>query len=75
MAQSAYDPVQKSLHWAVVALVAAQFFTKLVSPGTFAGVTKDGLDAWHVAVGPTILLLMLVRWGWRGRRTGRSTRC
>lgn len=39
--------------------------TKLVSPKIFAGVTEDGLDAWHLAVGPTILLLMLVRLVWR----------
>ena len=55
----------KSLHWIIVALVTTQYITKLVSPETFAGVTDDGLDAWHLAVGPTILLLMLARFGWR----------
>lgn len=60
-----YDPVYKTLHWLVVAMVTTQFVTKLVSPGTFAGVTEDGLNAWHLAVGPTILLLMLFRFGWR----------
>lgn len=64
-APASYDAVYKTLHWVIVALVAIQFFTKLVSPKTFAGVTEDGLNAWHVAVGPTILLLMLVRFAWR----------
>ena len=65
MARDSYDPVAKSLHWIIVALVTAQFVTKLVSPKSFAGVTEDGLNAWHLAIGPTILLLMLVRFGWR----------
>ena len=65
MAAVAYDPVAKSLHWVVVGLVTAQFVTKLVSPQSFAAVTEDGLNAWHLAIGPTILVLMLVRFGWR----------
>ena len=60
-----YDAVQKSLHWVIAGLVVAQFTTKLVSPGSFAGVTEDGLNAWHLAIGPAVLLLMLVRLGWR----------
>ena len=65
MQGASYDPVSKTLHWVVVGLVTAQFVTKLVSPDSFAGVTENGLNAWHLAVGPTILLLMLVRFGWR----------
>ena len=65
MQGAAYDPVYKTLHWVVVALVTTQFVTKLVSPQSFAGVTEDGLNAWHLAVGPTILLLMLARLCWR----------
>ena len=65
MAPRSYDPVYKTLHWLIVGLVSIQFFTELASPGVFAGVTEDGLTAWHLAVGPTILLLMLVRLAWR----------
>ena len=65
MAPARYDPVYQTLHWVVAALVGVQFFTKLASPGSFAGVTEAGLNRWHLAVGPTILLLMLVRFGWR----------
>jgi cytochrome b561 len=64
-APASYDAVYKTLHWVIVALVLTQYCTKLISPKTFAGVTEDGLNAWHVAVGPTILLLMLVRLAWR----------
>ena len=63
-APRSYDGVYKTLHWVIVALVAVQYFTKLAAPTTF-GMTEDGLNAWHVAVGPTILLLMLVRFAWR----------
>ncbi|MDT7950947.1 MAG: cytochrome b [Acetobacteraceae bacterium] len=65
MQRESYDPVAKTLHWVVVGLVTAQFVTKLISPGTFAGVTENGLNAWHLAVGPTILLVMLLRLAWR----------
>ena len=64
-APASYDAVYKTLHWLIVALVLVQYCTKLMSPKTFAGVTEDGLNAWHVAVGPTILLLMLLRFAWR----------
>lgn len=60
-----YDGVYMTLHWVIAALVAVQFCTKAIKPGSFAGVTEDTLNAWHLAVGPTILLLMLVRLGWR----------
>ncbi len=60
-----YTGVAKALHWLIVGLVLIQYFTKLASPASFAGVSEAGLNAWHLAVGPTILLLMLVRLGWR----------
>lgn len=68
MATMRYDGVQKALHWVVVGLVAAQFVTKLVTPATFSGVTEAGLNRWHLAVGPAVLLLMVVRLGWRAVR-------
>lgn len=60
-----YDGVYKTLHWAVVALVAIQYFTKLMPPNPSAGLSQHALNAWHLSVGPTILLLMLLRFGWR----------
>lgn len=64
-APRSYDGVYKTLHWMVVGLVAIQYFTKLVPPNAFAGASEHALNAWHLAVGPTILLLMLLRFGWR----------
>jgi cytochrome b561 len=60
-----YDGVSMTLHWLIALLVAVQFCTKAMSPGSFPGATEDALDAWHLAIGPTILLLMVVRLGWR----------
>ena len=68
MAALRYDGVQKTLHWVVVGLVGTQFVTKLITPAGFSGVTEAGLNRWHLAVGPTILLLMLVRLAWRMAR-------
>lgn len=60
-----YDGVWMGLHWLIALLVGLQFVTKAISPGAFPGATEDALNAWHLAIGPTILLLMLVRLGWR----------
>ncbi len=64
-APRSYDGVWKTLHWLVAGLVGVQYVTKLASPGVFAGVSENGLNAWHLAVGPTILLLMALRLVWR----------
>lgn len=61
-----YTEVAKGLHWLVAALVVIQFATKLVPPGAMS---EDALDAWHIAIGPTILLAMLVRLAWRATHT------
>ena len=60
-----YDGVAMTLHWVIAALVAVQFVTKVIAPGSFPGASEDALNAWHLAVGPTVLLLMVVRLGWR----------
>ena len=58
------DAVAQSFHWLVVLLVVAQYATKWL-PGGFASLSEKQLNAWHLAVGPTILLLMLLRLAWR----------
>ncbi len=63
---STYTGVAKTLHWLVVALVVAQFATKLIPAGA---VNEDTLDAWHIAIGPTILLVMILRLAWRATHT------
>ncbi len=57
-----YDAVAKAFHWTIVLLLVVQFLTKLI-PTSWAG--EDALNAWHVAVGPSILVLMVLRLLWR----------
>jgi cytochrome b561 len=57
-----YDAVYKLIHWTVVALLIIQALTKLIPT---AWVSEDTLNAWHLSIGPTILLLMLIRLFWR----------
>ncbi len=59
-----YDGVAQSFHWLVVLLVVAQFATKWL-PAGFATMSEGQLNAWHLAIGPTVLLLMLFRLTWR----------
>ena len=59
-----YDGVAQSLHWLVLLLVVAQYATKLL-PAGFASMTEGQRNGWHVAIGPAILLLMLLRLAWR----------
>ena len=60
-----YDGVAQLLHWTVLLLVVLQYGTKWLSPGHLPFLTKQGLNAWHFGIGPALLLLMLVRLGWR----------
>lgn len=57
-----YDPVYKLFHWTIVVLLIGQLLTKLIQPGA---VSEDTLNAWHVSIGPTILVLTLLRLAWR----------
>ena len=60
-----YDPVSRAFHWLVVALVAAQVTIALVLPAALPESATGTITAWHLAVGSTILLVMLLRLGWR----------
>ncbi len=60
-----YDPVAQMFHWLVVALLVVQYATELVLPYLLPKTAEDGLVAWHLSVGPTILLVMLLRLAWR----------
>ncbi len=61
-APRSYTGVAKGLHWLIAALVVLQFVTKLMPPGAM---TEQALNAWHLAIGPAILLIMLLRLAWR----------
>lgn len=60
-----YDPVSRTFHWLVVALVAAQITIALILPAALPESAGDTIVAWHLAVGSTILLVMLLRLAWR----------
>lgn len=57
-----YDGVAKALHWLIALLVVVQFGTKLIGTSSFS---EAQLNAWHLAVGPTIGFLMILRLLWR----------
>ena len=60
-----YNPVAKLFHWIVVALLVMQISIALVLPSVLPATAADGLAAWHLSVGSTILLVMLLRLAWR----------
>ena len=60
-----YNPVAKLFHWVVVVLLLAQISIALVLPSLLPKTAEDALTAWHLSVGSTILLVMLLRLAWR----------
>lgn len=60
-----YGGVARLLHWAIVLLVVVQLATKAVPVGWLGVFSEERLNAWHLGVGPMILVIMLVRLGWR----------
>ena len=60
-----YDPVARAFHWLVVLLLVVQYATKLILPFVLPKSAEDGVDAWHLSVGSTILLIIVLRLAWR----------
>ncbi|WP_161993749.1 cytochrome b [Muricoccus nepalensis] len=60
-----YDGVSRTFHWLVVALVLMQITLALVLPSLLPKSAEDSITAWHLGTGSTILLVMLLRLGWR----------
>jgi cytochrome b561 len=60
-----YDPVAKSLHWLVLALLIAQFTFGWTMPHIGRTVPVSPLIDWHVWIGVTILLVAIARLTWR----------
>ena len=63
-AKTRYDPVAQGFHWLVAALLVAQYLTELL-PRVLPREYEDAFVGPHVSIGPTILLLMVLRLGWR----------
>lgn len=64
-APSIYNPVAKALHWAIAALLAAQFVIGWTMPHVRKGTLPVGEIGWHVTVGVLIIMLVVARVIWR----------
>jgi len=61
----AYGSVAKLLHWTIVVLIIAQFVLASSADDLPNGLEKLKLLATHKSIGMTVLMLALVRIGWR----------
>jgi cytochrome b561 len=60
-----YDSVAKFFHWLIVLLIAAQFVIGWTMPDIHKGTRPEGLIAWHLGVGATLIAAVLLRIVWR----------
>lgn len=60
-----YGAVAKLFHWAVLALIAAQFAVGWLMPDIKRDMQPERLMNLHLSIGLTILALMSLRYGWR----------
>jgi cytochrome b561 len=60
-----YGPVAKTLHWAVFALMVAQYVVAITMPDIGRGTVPGTLINLHMSFGLAILALVVVRWLWR----------
>ncbi len=65
MPNGTFNGFAKLLHWLVVVLLVAQFAIAWTMPDVHRDTKPVDLIAWHLSVGMTILLVMVVRLGWR----------
>lgn len=65
MVATRYNGFAKLLHWLVVALLVAQFAVAWTMPDVHKDTRPVDLIAWHLSLGMTILLVVIVRLGWR----------
>ncbi len=63
--QTVYNPVARALHWGIFALVGIEFAIAWIMPDMRRGTLPTGWIAWHIGVGTSILVLMLLRLLWR----------
>jgi cytochrome b561 len=60
-----YDGIARTLHWLIVLLIVAQFLLGWTMPDIHRDTVPDGLIAWHLKVGATIVAVMVLRVLWR----------
>ena len=61
----AYGATAKTLHWLIVALLAAQYLIGWLMPDIHRNMKPGAAMTLHVSLGLTILALILVRFAWR----------
>ena len=66
VAERGYDAVYKILHWLLTLLILGQAASGLLAPDITSIDTVDGTPwAWHLSLGPTILVVALLHLAWR----------
>jgi len=60
-----YGSLAKFLHWSIVILIIAQYFIAESADELPDGLEKLSLVSWHKSFGMLVLILALVRVGWR----------
>ena len=64
-ASTTYDPVAKTLHWLMFALLLAQFIIAFIMPEIKRGVVPETYIKLHLSFGILILLVIVLRLLWR----------
>lgn len=64
-AHVSYDPVAKTLHWLTALLVVAQFIVAWTMPAIHHGMKPVGLIQWHLVIGSSLLIVVVLRLAWR----------
>jgi cytochrome b561 len=60
-----YGSLAKLLHWAIVLLIVPQYFLAEAADELPDGIEKLQLLTWHKSLGMLVLLLALIRIGWK----------
>ena len=60
-----YSGVARALHWLVVAMLAVQYSVALWLDLVLPKSAEGALVQWHFSLGSSVLVVMLVRLGWR----------
>jgi cytochrome b561 len=63
--RSQYGTTAKVFHWLIVALLVVQYLIGWLMPGIHRGMKPGAAMAFHISIGTTILLLIVVRLAWR----------
>ena len=62
----AYGSLSKFLHWAIVLLILPQYFiAEAAEHATEGSGDQAALMGWHISIGLLVLILALVRIGWK----------